>query len=662
MANRSHLANPPSALSYSGSINRKLGLAVASLLFLILAVGGLSSFKAWSILTIAKKIQNENHDLKVTEDIHATLHHVIHEVDRAVLQGKLDRGSHLTEVMAQAARTITAFLDDHLNEPEPFHEKAEEIAGIRALEEFYHRVDAATSRIIERVAANTPASPEDLEVLDVIAHELPVVTQQTADAHQAKIRRLIASGVGKLMVILIAYMAFLVVGGGCGAAGIVVFSQTVSLPLRRLASATLDIASGNFEKRVPIISRDEIGQLSQSFNDMAARLERREEEIRETQVELKRQVEETRALSRIGVEISSMLDIGSILRSVVEKAQALLQCQGAALCLFGSKGEGLEVPVVSGSVEGSNVRPGEGDCGCPIKTTGYLKPGSVSCCACMTWKEGLPATCLTAALRRGDAVLGILCVGRKEPWAFETEDQELLDGLAAQAAIAIENARLYKEVGSLATVQERERIAREIHDSLAQAVGFLHLRLKTLEDRLGRGSQPPSLAELADMRTIAKKAYEDVRQSIFGLRTVASKERGLIPILTEYLRDFSQQSGVQAEFRDGNLQATRFSPEAEVQLVRVIQEALANVRKHARAHRAWVQFTLDGDMGCVTIADDGIGFRVESMTGNNGKRFGLRTMRERAEGLGGSLEILSTPGRGTQVVARIPLAKQGSDM
>jgi signal transduction histidine kinase len=174
--------------------------------------------------------------------------------------------------------------------------------------------------------------------------------------------------------------------------------------------------------------------------------------------------------------------------------------------------------------------------------------------------------------------------------------------------------------------------------------------------------RPPNLEELADVRTVAKRAYGDVRQCIFGLRTVGSKERGLIPILTEYLRDFSQQSGIQTELQDGDPRTTRFAPEAEIQLVRVIQEALTNVRKHAGAHRAWVRFTLDGDMGCVTIADDGIGFRVESMTGNNGKRFGLRTMRERTEGLGGSLEIRSAPGQGTQVVARIPLAKQGSDL
>lgn len=210
----------------------------------------------------------------------------------------------------------------------------------------------------------------------------------------------------------------------------------------------------------------------------------------------------------------------------------------------------------------------------------------------------------------------------------------------------------------MATVQERERLAREIHDDLAQAVGYLHLRLKTLENRLERSSQPASLAEVAEMRTVAAKAYEDVRQSIFGLRTMVSKSLGLVPTLTEYLHEFSQRSGIVVDLQVEDDRATQFSPEAEIQLIRIIQEALTNVRKHASARHAWVRFAIDGNMGSVTIADHGAGFPVEALAGDFRDRFGLRTMRERAEGLGGTLEIRSTPGKGTEVVARIPLAEQ----
>jgi HAMP domain-containing protein len=346
-------------------------------------------------------------------------------VDRAVTQRRLDRESYLTELTTRAARTITAFLEHHLNEPEPFTEKADEIAGARALMEFHHRVDAATSRIIGRVAAKAPALPEDLEVLDVIAHQLPVVTQQATDAHQATIRRLIARGVGQLKVILVAYVAFLVVGGSCGAAGMVVFSQTVSLPLRRLASATLDIAAGNFAKRVPIGSRDEIGQLSPPFNDGAPRAGGR------LQRRVNSRAWETQALHRIGVEISSLLEIDTILRSVVELAQTLLQCQGAALCLFRSTGEGLDVSAVSGLMEASAVNVEAAELLCLAKAGARLSPGSVSCSACMTLEGGPPATCLAATLRQGEDVLGIPGVGRRRNF---NDDQKLLDGLAQAAA------------------------------------------------------------------------------------------------------------------------------------------------------------------------------------------------------------------------------------
>lgn len=431
------------------------------------------------------------------------------------------------------------------------------------------------------------------------------------------------------------------------------------MPLRRLALTTADIAAGDFEKRAVAGSRDEIGQLSQSFRVMAAKLERRETELCVTQAELRRRVIEIQALNRIAVEISSMLDLHEILQSVVEMARSFLQAEGAALCLFQSGGNGLEIRATRGSLAASGCEIEAGHTCCRPAAGRCFDSGSLSCPNRATVESGSPALYLVAPLRRGEDVLGVLCVvGRAEARVFRAEDREVLDGLAAQAAIAIENARLYEEVRSLATIQERERIAREIHDGFAQAVGFLHLRLKTLEDRLASRGRPPTLAELADLRIVAKRAYGDVRLSIFELRTVVPKEMGLIPTLAEYLREFSRQSGISTELHDGHTGDTRFTVEAEVQLIRVVQEALTNVRKHAGARHAWVTFTFDEEVGQVIIADDGVGFHVDSSRGDSARRFGLRSMRERAEGLGGSLEVRSVPGEGTRVVARIPLGKQ----
>lgn len=634
-------------------------MAVAALFLLILVIGGLSSFLAWSILSSTQEIVRESHHVEVTESIHTTIHHLIRELDRAIIQRTLDRQSHVKDLTHEAASTITAFLDEHIKEEETFPEKEQEITLIRLIQKVYLQLETAASSILGRLAAKAPPRSEDLLVLDGVGHQIPVLSRQLNDIHHAKIRRLNARGIIRMKVILGAYVAFLLVGGACVIVSTVLFARTVALPLRRLAAATLDIAAGDFGRRVPTSSRDEIGQLSQSFNTMTEMLQRREAELRGAQAELSRRVIETQALYRIGVEVSAMLDLDKVLQSVVEKARALLQGQGAALCLSRPGGEGLELRAVSGPVDASGLGIEAGQPRCLTEPEGWLCLDKETCSICMLLEGQPPAAGLAAPLKRGDEVIGALCVGRTEARPFQTEDRELLEGLAAQAAIAIENARLYKEVRSLATLQERERIAREMHDGLAQVVGYVHLRLKTMADRLERGSQPPNSTELAEVGTALGKAYEDVRQAIFGLRTMVSKSLGLVPTLTEYLHEFSQHTEIAVDFQVEDERATRLSPEAEIQLIRVIQEALTNVRKHAGAHRAWVRLGLDGEMACVTIADDGAGFPAEVLGEDFRYRFGLRSMRERVEGLGGSLEIRSSPGQGTQVVARIPL-EQGN--
>ncbi|MEK6715964.1 MAG: GAF domain-containing sensor histidine kinase, partial [candidate division NC10 bacterium] len=247
-----------------------------------------------------------------------------------------------------------------------------------------------------------------------------------------------------------------------------------------------------------------------------------------------------------------------------------------------------------------------------------------------------------------------LCVGRKEARAFQPEDRELLDGLGAQAAIAIENARLYEDVRSLATLEERERLAREMHDGLAQALGYLHLKLGVLEERAATEVQNGIGPDLREMKLLVWGAYEEVRQSIFGLRTMVSRSLGLIPTLTEYLHEFSAQHGIQVDLQVQNEMTPRFSSAAETQLVRIIQEALANIRKHAAATRAVIRFGMRDEHWEVTVQDNGRGFEPEPIRGRGVRGFGLQTMRERAEGLGGSLEIESRPGEGTKVTVRLP--------
>jgi len=239
---------------------------------------------------------------------------------------------------------------------------------------------------------------------------------------------------------------------------------------------------------------------------------------------------------------------------------------------------------------------------------------------------------------------------------FSLEDEELLTMFATQAAIAIENARLYEQVQALAVATERERIAREMHDGLAQVLSYVNAKTQAVQELLQTGQVEPAQAQLQQLQEAAQEVYADVREAILGLRTTIGKGRGLFPVLEEYLQRFTEQAGVQTELTiSPGISAFSFDPRAEIQLMRIVQEALTNVRKHAQAGRAWVRFVANGAWAEVTIEDDGRGFDPNNPRRSAWPCFGLQTMRERAEAAGGSLEVESRPGKGTHVRARIPL-------
>ncbi|MFQ5657501.1 MAG: GAF domain-containing protein [Candidatus Methylomirabilales bacterium] len=253
----------------------------------------------------------------------------------------------------------------------------------------------------------------------------------------------------------------------------------------------------------------------------------------------------------------------------------------------------------------------------------------------------------------GKRCVGVLNVIRRSPRCFGPDEVELLSTFADQAAVAVENAKLYEQLKEMTVLEERERIAREMHDGLAQQLGYLHLEIAKLENDIS--SQPAVREELRQVKEVAARAYEEARKAIFGLRTVVSRSLGLIPILTEYLHDLSEQTGIEVELEIADERATRLSAHAEVQLVRIIQEALANVRKHAHAKRAWVIFDSEGGNAKITVRDDGRGFDLEEVTRFERVSLGLQSMRERAELVGGKLKVESRRGKGTQVIVWLPI-------
>ncbi len=213
-----------------------------------------------------------------------------------------------------------------------------------------------------------------------------------------------------------------------------------------------------------------------------------------------------------------------------------------------------------------------------------------------------------------------------------------------------------RELATLSAVlEERARLSRELHDGMAQLVAYLLVRIDTVEALVGAEREKDALAELERMRSVTDDLYQDVRESISELRTRVS-ERGLPATLREYVDAYEDRHDLTVHI-EGDAAADGLPPLIAFQLLRIIQEALANVRKHARAHDAWISFARRGtDRLEMVIADNGQGFDPTLVpTEGSRKSYGLASMRERADSLKGDLAFNGRPGGGTRVVVSVPL-------
>jgi signal transduction histidine kinase len=257
-------------------------------------------------------------------------------------------------------------------------------------------------------------------------------------------------------------------------------------------------------------------------------------------------------------------------------------------------------------------------------------------------------------LKTNEQVIGGLWIGRAQDVPFTASDKMVLESIAQQISIAIEHALMTAQIQSGAIVEERARLAREMHDGLSQILGFLSLEMQSLELLVHQGKIDETLAELHRARTRIRDAQAEVRENILNLRTALSKDGEAIPFLCEYIREFGTQTGIETHIEQEGGQKTSLLPICEVQLVRIIQEALTNIRLHADANNVWVKFYPKQGNLCVEIIDDGIGFIETTLK----KHFGLKSMRERTESVNGKLTIDSRPGHGTHITLCLPLIER----
>ena len=251
---------------------------------------------------------------------------------------------------------------------------------------------------------------------------------------------------------------------------------------------------------------------------------------------------------------------------------------------------------------------------------------------------------------RGEEPLGVLILGSNSTQAFAQRHQALLETLAGQAALLIQNARLMVQVEYQAVVDERARLAREIHDGLAQTLAFLKIQASQMQGYLARGEMERLTSSLqASYRTLSD-AYIDARQAIDNLRRVPANSPH--DWIKQIAADYEQSTEIKVNVSAFDV-SIEYPANVQAQLIRIIQEALSNVRKHANAQTVAIVGHQDKDSVLIEVRDDGRGFAPEGVDGNS--RYGLVSMRERAESIGADFQIISQPGSGTVVSLRMPV-------
>lgn len=249
-------------------------------------------------------------------------------------------------------------------------------------------------------------------------------------------------------------------------------------------------------------------------------------------------------------------------------------------------------------------------------------------------------------LRTSEQQVGMLVAIRGGADKFSSHDVRLLRAFGAQASVLLERSFLYEEVAAGAILQERSRLAREIHDGLAQHLAFLKMRVAWLQ----RSPAAVDATQLKDIEGVLETALIEARHAITTLRAEPNSASSTEAIVA-YAEEFGQVSGL-AVHVDIQSQVPGIGPKARVELLRIVQEAMNNVRKHAHASRIDVGINQQDGGAAVTIVDDGAGFQLDA--GREG-HFGLEIMRERAQSVGGTLDVESQPGAGTKVQVWVPV-------
>jgi signal transduction histidine kinase/putative methionine-R-sulfoxide reductase with GAF domain len=374
--------------------------------------------------------------------------------------------------------------------------------------------------------------------------------------------------------------------------------------------------------------------------------------------ELQSRLEEMFGLQRLGTLLLEEHDFDRVLQSICQQLQRLTDAGGVGLALLEEDPRYLEMRTVVGPsanvLRGARI-PTEGSFAAEAIRTNRPQRSDDAQNDPRGYKTSLvlgnTRTILSVPMKTRQRTVGVLSVYNKQgEGGFTDRDAELAIFFANQAAAAIENARLYEQTREYAVVEERNRLARELHDSVTQTLFSVTLLAEASLNLLGR--DPVKARErLERANELAQGALAEMRALIFQLRPMTLQEEGLLSAVKKHLAALHSRYGRVVELQVTG-SARRLPAQVEDAAFRIVQESLNNVVKHANAPRAHVELEFGSSALRLVTSDNGVGFDPSAQQGP--RTLGMSSMHERAESVGGRLQVDSSPGNGTQVSAELP--------
>jgi signal transduction histidine kinase len=512
------------------------------------------------------------------------------------------------------------------------------------------------------------------------AQEIENQSKRAANAVWADAEATIRSTLSMLFLVFLA--ALLVT--------LILFDRLINSRITELVKGVQAVTKGDLSVRVPVNPADELGLLGQSYNEMTAEIRRRGFELLQMNNELRESEEMYRNLAQsleVRVEESTReikhlyqqaatrsqelevlyqadeqlyrhLLVNDVLQALVDVVTDKLGADKSSVMVWDEGSRQFRVRAARGFSASTlailnQYQPGDGISGRVFQTGEIITledaASSPPPANLIAASEGI-CSVISVPIMIKAQTFGVFGMNYCQPRRFSQEDIRLFQALAQRAAIAIENARLYEQAQQAAILEERQRLARELHDAITQLLYSLVLLAEAGRRHAAAGNLDHVEHHLSRLGDTAQQALKEMRLLVYELRPLALAEIGLGGAIRQRLDAVEKRAGIQVRFYEEGV--VDLPPAVEEQIYRLVQEALNNILKHADANHVSVHLRARAGLLNVEIRDDGKGFSPEQSSGGG---FGLSSMRERAERIGSELVIESAAGRGTRIALTIHL-------